>query len=82
MTSCYYLTLRKEHSLRAFEKRVLRIIFGLKRDEIMMGWRKLHNEELSDLYNLPTIIMSHNSLSSRLALLIMPRHGPHRKYFS
>jgi len=40
------LTLRKEHRLRVFENRVLRRIFGLKRDEVTGEWRKLHNEEL------------------------------------
>jgi hypothetical protein len=39
-----------------FENRVLRRIFGLKRDEVTGGWRKLHNEELPDLYSLPSII--------------------------
>jgi hypothetical protein len=39
-----------------FENRVLRRIFGLKRDEVMGEWRKLHNEELRDLYSLPSII--------------------------
>jgi hypothetical protein len=43
------LTLRVEHRLRVFENRVLRRIFGLKRDEMMGGWRKLHNEELRNL---------------------------------
>jgi hypothetical protein len=41
-----------EHSLRVFDKRVLRRIFGPKRDEVMGGWRKLHNKELRDLYFL------------------------------
>jgi len=41
------LTLREERSLRVFEMRVLRRIFGPKRDEITMEWRKLHNEELN-----------------------------------
>jgi hypothetical protein len=50
------LTLREEHELRAFESRVLRRIFGPKRDGVMGGWRKLHNEELHDLYSLPSII--------------------------
>jgi hypothetical protein len=40
------LTLRNKHILRAFENRVLRRIFGVKRDEVAGGWRKLHNEEL------------------------------------
>jgi hypothetical protein len=41
------LTLKEEHRLRVFENRVLRRIFGLKRDEVTGEWRKLHNEELS-----------------------------------
>jgi hypothetical protein len=44
------LTLREEHRLRVFEKRVLRRIFGPKRDEVTGGLRKLHNEELHNLY--------------------------------
>jgi hypothetical protein len=39
-----------------FENSVLRRIFGSKRDEVIGGWRKLHNEELRDLYTLPSII--------------------------
>jgi hypothetical protein len=42
--------------LRVFENRVLRRIFGLKRDEVTGEWRKLHNEELCDLYSSPSII--------------------------
>jgi hypothetical protein len=38
------LTLREEHRLRVFENKVLRRIFGPKRDEVTRGWRKLHNE--------------------------------------
>jgi hypothetical protein len=44
------LTLREEHKLRVFENRVLRRLFGPKRNEVMRRWRKLHNEELHDLY--------------------------------
>jgi hypothetical protein len=44
------LTLREEHRLRVFENRVLRRIFGSKREEVTGGWRKLHNEELHSLY--------------------------------
>jgi hypothetical protein len=44
------LTLREEHRLRVFVNRVLRRIFGPKRDEVTGGWRKLHNEELHNLY--------------------------------
>jgi hypothetical protein len=50
------LTLRKEHRLRVFENKVLRRIFGPNRDEVMGGWRKLHNDELGDLYSSPSII--------------------------
>jgi hypothetical protein len=50
------LTVREVHKLRVFENRVLRTIFGPKRDEVTGGWRKLHNEELHDLYSSPSII--------------------------
>jgi hypothetical protein len=49
------LTLREEHRLRVFENRVLRRIFGPDRDEVI-GWRKLHNEELHGLYSSPGIV--------------------------
>jgi hypothetical protein len=50
------LSLREEHWLRVFENRVLRRIFGPKNDEVTWEWRKLHNEELNDLYSLPNIV--------------------------
>jgi hypothetical protein len=50
------LTLKKKHSLRVFQNRLLRRIFVSKGDEIKGGWRKLHNEELHNLYSLPDII--------------------------
>jgi hypothetical protein len=50
------LILREDHRLRVFEKRVLRRIFEPKRDEVTREWRKLHNEELRDLYSLSSII--------------------------
>jgi hypothetical protein len=50
------LTLKEEHRLRVFENRVLRRIFGPKRDEVTGEWRKLHNEELRDLYSSSSII--------------------------
>jgi len=50
------LTLREERRLRVFEKRVLRRIFGPKRDEVTGEWKKLHNEELNKLYSLPNIV--------------------------
>ena len=49
------LTLREERRLRVFENRVLRRVFGSKRDEITGEWRKLHNEELRNLYSLPIL---------------------------
>jgi hypothetical protein len=50
------LTLREKHRLRVFENRVLRRIFGPKRNEVTGGRRKLHNEELHGLYSPPSII--------------------------
>jgi hypothetical protein len=49
-------TLRVERRLRVFENRVLRRIFGPKRDEVTVEWRKLLKEELNDLYSLPNIV--------------------------
>jgi hypothetical protein len=48
--------MREEHRLRMFENRVLRRIFGPKKDDITREWIKLHNEELNDLYSSPNII--------------------------
>jgi hypothetical protein len=50
------LTLREEQRLRVFQNRVLRRIFGPKRDEVTRDWRKLHNEELNNVYYSPSII--------------------------
>jgi hypothetical protein len=50
------ITLRKEHRQRVFKNRVLRRIFGPKRDKVTGGWRQLHNEELHGLYSSPNII--------------------------
>ena len=49
-------TLREERSLRVFESRVWRRIFGPKRDEVTEEWRKLHNEEPNELYCSPNIV--------------------------
>jgi len=48
--------LRKERRLRVFENMVLRRVFGPKKDEVTGEWRKLHKEELNDLYTLPNIV--------------------------
>jgi PAS domain-containing protein len=50
------LTFSEEDRLRVFENWVLSRIFGLKRDEVMGGWRQLYNEELHDLYSSPNMI--------------------------
>jgi hypothetical protein len=50
------LTLREEGRLRVFENKVLRRIFGPRRDEVTGECRRLHNEELNDLYSSPNIV--------------------------
>ncbi|KAJ4451051.1 hypothetical protein ANN_02487 [Periplaneta americana] len=61
------LTLREEHRLRVFENKVLRKIFGAKRDEVTGEWRKLHNTELHALCSSPDIIRSIKSRRLRWA---------------
>jgi hypothetical protein len=50
------LTLREEYRMRVFENKVMRRIFEPMGVEVMGGWRKLHNEELRDLYSSPSIL--------------------------
>jgi hypothetical protein len=57
------LTLKEEHRLRVFENRVLKKTFGKKRDEVTGGWRKLHNEELHNLYSSSSIIRMIKAMS-------------------
>jgi hypothetical protein len=64
----WFLTLRKEHKLRVFENSVLRRIFEPKRDGVTGGWRKLHNEELHNLYSSPSIIRIIKSRRMRWAV--------------
>jgi hypothetical protein len=77
------LTLREEHRLRMFENRVLRRIFGLKRDEVTGEWRKLLNEELCDLYSSPSIIRTIKSRRMRWAghVARMGRRGTRIDYW-
>jgi hypothetical protein len=74
------LTLREEHRLKVFENRVLRRIFGPKRDEVMGEWRKLHNEELHSLYSSPDIIRQVKSRRMRWAGHVA-RMGEERKVY-
>jgi hypothetical protein len=76
MTGCLFtppppetlsVTLREEHRLRVFENRVLRKIFGPKRDGVTGEWRRLRNEELNDLYSSPNIIRVTKSRRMRWA---------------
>jgi hypothetical protein len=61
------LTLREEHRLRVFENRVLRRIFGPKGGGVTGEWRRLHKEELNDLYSSPNIIRVSKSRRMRWA---------------
>jgi hypothetical protein len=57
------LKLREEKGVRAFEKRVLRRIFGPKRDEMTEEWRKMHSEELHNLHSSPDDVTDRGVLS-------------------
>jgi hypothetical protein len=74
------LTLREEHRLRVFENRVLRRIYGPKRDEVTREWRKLHNEDLHNLYSSSNIIRQVKSRGMRWAGH-MARMGEERKVY-
>ena len=58
--------MREERRLRVFENRVLRRIFGFRRDEVTGEWKKRHNEELNVLYSSPNIIRVIKSRRMRL----------------
>jgi hypothetical protein len=73
--------LREERRLKGFENRGLRRVFGPKRDEVTAEWRKLHNEELNDLYSLPNIVRVVKSRRMRWAgnvARIVEDRGVHR----
>jgi hypothetical protein len=61
------VTLREDHRLKEYENRVLRRIFGSKRDDVTGNWRKLHNEGLHNLYSSPNIITMMNPRRMRWA---------------
>jgi hypothetical protein len=67
----WLLNLSEEHRLKISEHRVLRRLFGLKRDEVMGGWRKPHNQELHNLYSLPDIIRMIKSRRMKWAGLVV-----------
>jgi hypothetical protein len=77
------LTLREEHRLRVFENRVLRRIFGPKRDEVTSAWRKLNNKELHDVYSSPSKIRIIKSRRMRWAghVARMGRRGTRIDYW-
>jgi hypothetical protein len=75
------LTLREEHRLRVFENRVLRRIFGPKRDEVMGEWRKLGIGELHNLYSSPDVIRQIKSRRMRWAGLVA-HMGEGRKVYT
>jgi hypothetical protein len=79
----WFLKLREEHRLRMFENRVLRRIFGSKRNEVTRGWRKLHNEEPHNLYSSSSIIRMIKSRRMRLAghVAQIVRRGMHIGYW-
>jgi hypothetical protein len=78
----YSAILTEEHKLSVSEKRVLSRIFIPKRDEVTGGWRKLHNEELRNLYSTPSIIGVIKSRRIRLVghVATMGRRGMHIGY--
>jgi hypothetical protein len=73
------VTLREEHRLRVFESRVLRRIFGPKREGVTGELRRLHNEELNDLYSSPNIIWVIKSRRMRWAGHVATNTGQHTR---
>jgi hypothetical protein len=74
------LTLREEHRLWVFENKVLKRIFGPKRDEVKGRWRKLHNEEIRDLYSSSSIIRIMKSRRMRWAGHVARMGGKRNAY--
>jgi hypothetical protein len=78
----WFLIIREEYRLRVFENRLLRRIFGPKRDQVTGDWRKLHNEELHNFYSSPDIIRMIKSRRIRWTgnVARMGRRGMHVGY--
>jgi hypothetical protein len=72
------LTLREDHRLRVFENRMLMRIFDPNRGEVTGEWRKLHNEELNDLYTSPNTVRVIKSRWAGLVARIGKRRGVYR----
>jgi hypothetical protein len=66
----WFLTLKEEHRVKVYKNKVLRRIFESERDEVIGGWRKLHNEELQILYSSPNFIMIIRSMKMRWAAYV------------
>jgi hypothetical protein len=77
------LILREEHRLRVFTNRLLKRIFGPKRDEVRGGLRKMHNEGFHNLYSSPSIIRMNRSRRMRWVVDVarMGRRGMHIGYW-
>jgi hypothetical protein len=67
--------LRELHRLRVFENRVLRQYFVLKKDEVIGSWRKLHNEDVHNLYSSPSVIIVMKSRRMRCVGLVARMGG-------
>jgi hypothetical protein len=75
------LTLREEHRLRVLENRVMRRTFGPKRDKVTGDWRKLHNEELHNLYSSPNRMMKSRRMRWAGEVARMGERGMHIGYW-
>jgi len=73
------LTFRKERRLKVFDNRVLRRMFRPKRDEVTWVWRKLHNEELNELYSSPSTLRVIKSIKMRWAGYVTRIGGEERR---